>query len=152
MTTPAPPETGSDWMAVLARLITAGAELAVTDPDGTLAYRAPLARHHRVDDDHPVLWIRPLPEPAPPRVTGGPSQFGLNTCRRRSLPTDQVTVGADRVTFGLPTGQTAQILPIGDDLRPQLDRWDDFVLTVLPGDIELALEDLTDDSWHGPWA
>ncbi len=152
MTTPAPAETGSEWMAVLARLVTAGAELAVTDPDGTLAYRAPLARHHRVDDDAPVAWIRPLPEPAPPSVPGGPSQFGLNACRRRSLPTDQVTVAAGGVTFGLPTGQTAEILPITDDLQPQLDRWDDFVVTVLPADIEVALEDLTDDSWHGPWA
>ncbi len=150
--TPAPTGTGSEWMAILTRLITAGAELAVTDSDGTLAYRAPLARHHRDDDDHPVVWIRPLPEPAPPNIPGGPHQFGLNVCRRRSLPTDQVTVDADRVTFGLTTGQTAVILPIADDLRPQLDRWDDFVITVLPGDIELALEDLTDDSWHGPWA
>ncbi len=137
---------------MLARLITAGAELAVTDPDGTLAYRAPLARHHRVEDDHPLVWIRPLPEPAAATLLGGPAHFGLNACRRRSLPTDQVTVGADRVTFGLSTGQTAEILPISGDLRPQLDRWDDFVVTVLPGDIELALDDLTDDSWHGPWA
>ncbi len=152
MTTPAPTETGSEWMAVLARLVHAGAELAVTDPDGTLAYRAPLARHHRVDDDDPVAWIRPLPEPAPPSVPGGPSPFGLNACRRRSLPTDQVTVGADRVTLGLSTGQTAEILPIVEDLQPQLDRWDDFVITVLPADIEVALDDLTDDSWHGPWA
>ena len=143
---------GDDWRAVLARLVAAGAELAVTDPDGTLAYRAPLARHHRVDDDHPMVWIRPLPEPAPPRVTGGPSQFGLNACRRRSLPTQRVTVAGGGVTFGIPTGQTAQILPIADDLRPQLDQWDDFVMTVLPGDIEVALEDLTDDSWHGLWA
>ncbi len=150
MTTPHP--GGGDWRILLARLITAGAELAVTDPDGTLAYRAPLARHHRVDDDDPVVWIRPLPEPAPPSVPGGASQFGLNACRRRSLPTDRVTVAAGGVTFGLPTGQTAEILPITDDLRPQLDRWDDFVVTVLPGDIEVALEDLTDDSWHGPWA
>lgn len=143
---------GGDWRAVLVQLVTDGAELAVTNPDGTLAYRAPLARHHRVDDDHPILWVRPLPEGAPPDVEGGPWRYGLNACRRRSLPTDRVTVGADRVTFGLPTGQTAEIRPIGYDLQPELDRWDDFVITVLPADIELALEDLADDSWHGPWA
>ena len=152
MNTPATPHTDAEWRAVLARLVTAGAELAVTDPDGTLAYRAPLARHHRIDQDHPVMWIRPLPEPAPPTVPGGPSTFGLNTCRRRGLTTDRVTAAADTVTFGLPTGQTAEIHPIGVDLQPRLDGWDDFVLTVLPGDLELALEDLVDDSWHGPWA
>ena len=151
MTTPANPTTG-DWRVVLARLVAGGAELAVTDPDGTLAYRAPLARHHRLEEDHLVVWIRPLPEPAPSDVPGGPPTFGLNACRRRSLTTDRVTTAGDVVTFGLPTGQTAQIHPVGADLRPRLDRWDDFVLTVLPGDIELALEDLTDDSWHGPWA
>ena len=152
MTTPPTPLTDGDWRAVLARLVTAGAELSVTDPDGTLAYRAPLARHHRIEEDHPIVWIRPLPEPAPPAVPGIPSTFGLNACRRRSLTTDRVVAGADRVTFGLPTGQTAQIHPVGDDLHHQLDGWDDFVLTVLPGDVELALEDLADDSWHGPWA
>ncbi len=152
MTTPTDLQ-GDDWRIVLARLVTAGAELAVTDPDGTLAYRAPLARHHRVEADHPIVWVRPLPEPAPADVPGGPPRFGLNTCRRRSLTTDHVTVaGAERVTFGLSTGQTAQIHPIADDLQPQLDQWDDFVITVLPADVELALEDLTDDSWHGPWA
>lgn len=152
MTTTATPETASQWTEVLARILTAGAELTVTNPDGTSAYRAPLARHHRIDAEHPIVWVRPLAEPAPPTVPGGPSQFGLNTCRRRSLTTDRATVGVDRVTFSLLTGQTAQIGPIGDDLRPQLDRWDDFVLTVLPGDVQLALEDLGDDSWHGPWA
>lgn len=152
MTTPPTPLTDADWRAVLAGLVTAGAELAVTDPDGTLAYRAPLARHHRIDEDHPIVWIRPLPDPAPPSLTGGAPTFGLNACRRRSLGTDRVTAGADRVTFSLPTGQTAQIHPISGDLQPHLDRWDDFVLTVLPGDIELTLEDLADDSWHGPWA
>lgn len=151
MTTPTA-RPGGAWRAVLAQIVTAGAELAVTDPDGTLAYRAPLARHHRIDDDHPILWVRPLPEGAPPVVQGGPWRFGLNACRRRSLAADQVTVGAAWVTFSLPTGQTAEIRPIGGDLQPGLDRWDDFVSTVLPADIELALEDLTDDSWHGPWA
>ena len=152
MTTPPTPRTEPDWRSVLARLIAAGAELTVTDPDGTLAYRAPLARHHRIDDDHPIVWIRPLPEPAPPSHAGGPSHFGLNACRRRSLTTDHVTVGTDRVTFDLPPSQTAEIHPVADDLHPRLDRWDDFVITVLPADVELALEDLTDDSWHGPWA
>ncbi len=150
MTTPHP--GGGNWRIVLARLLIAGAELTVTDPDGTIAYRAPLARHHRVEDDHQVLWIRPLPDAVAPDVEGGRWWFGLNACRRRSLPTDRVIAGVDRVTFMIPTGQTADIHPIGDDLQAVLARWDDFVLTVLPGDIELALEDLTDDSWHGPWA
>jgi hypothetical protein len=40
---------------------TAGAALAVTDPDGHLAYQAPLARMSRIDDQDPaVLWIRPV--------------------------------------------------------------------------------------------
>ena len=151
--TPATPHTDGDWRAVLAGLVTAGAELTVTDPDGTLAYLAPLARHHRVDDDEPVVWIRPLTDPAAPDVKGGPWRFGLNACRRRALPTERVVaVGDSRVVLDLPTGQTAEIHPIGEDLQAQLDRWDDFVLTVLPADVELALEDLTDDSWHGPWA
>ncbi len=140
------------WTAMLRRLIETGAELEVSDPDGTVVFRAALARHHRIDDEYPVLWIRPLAEADPPDVAGGPWQFGLNACRRRSLPTDRVTPSDDRVTFEAPGGHTAEIRPIADDLRAQLEQWDVFLLTVLPADVELALEDLTDDSWHGRWA
>ncbi len=140
------------WTAMLRRLIETGAELEVSDPDGTVVFRAALARHHRIDDEYPVLWIRPLAEADPLDVAGGPWQFGLNACRRRSLPTDRVTPSDDRVTLEIPGGQTAEIRPIGDDLHAQLEQWDVFLLTVLPADVELALEDLTDDSWHGRWA
>ena len=142
----------ADGRVMLRRLIETGAELAVTDSDRTVVFRAALARHHRIDDEYPVLWIRPLAEADPPDIVGGPWQFGLNACRRRSLPTDQVTTGADLVILQVPGGQTAEIRPIADDLRAQLDRWDVFLLAVLPGDVELALEELTDDSWHGQWA
>lgn len=147
-----PATVGSEaWEAVLLRLVETGAELAVTDPDGSLAFRAPLARHYRVDGEHPVLWIRPLAEADPPEHARG-RRFGLNSCRRRSLPTDRAAGDVDLVSFELPTGQVAEIHPVSPGLRAQLELWDDFVLTVLPGDIEVALEDLTDDSWHGPWA
>ena len=125
--------------------------VAVTDPDGTTTYRAPLARHHRIDHDHHVLWIRPIVGDSIPG-SGGTLRFGLNACRRRSLPSDRAAADVDQIRFELATDQTAHIRVAGDDLHAQLERWDAFVLTVLPADIELTLEDLTDDSWHGPWA
>lgn len=83
----------------------AGAQLVVINSDSTEAFRVPLARHWRVDDEDPhLIWIRP--------VLGGYEEngapaFSLNLARRRSLGyTDGHLEGHD-VVLHLRSGQTA---------------------------------------------
>jgi hypothetical protein len=127
-----------------------GAELVVDEPDGREALRAPLARMWRFDDDGTAVWVRP--------VVGGYHRdgigdvFSLSLARSRALSLSQVTVDGRELRLELATGQRARIRPISAELAPELERWDTFVVCVLPADVEADLDRLADDSWHGEWA
>ncbi|GJF30276.1 hypothetical protein KNE206_29760 [Kitasatospora sp. NE20-6] len=136
----------------------AGAQIVVTDPDGTEAFRAALARHWREDeDDANLLWIRPV-------VGGGLSPepefgyvFNLSLARRRALHWH--TAGVDDrggVVLRLAAseggeGQRARIEPAGGAELEELARWDTFVDMLSPEE-EQALEELAEDSWGGRFA
>ena len=136
----------------------AGAQLVVTNPDGTEAFRAALARHHRTDQDDPqLLWIRPV-------VGGGPSTspdfdyaFSLSAARRRSLHWQAAAIDeTGDVVLHLvapdeEAGQTARIQPARDSELEELKRWDTFVDQLDP-DEEEALDALEEDSWNGRFA
>lgn len=128
-----------------------GAELVVTNPDGSEAFRAPLARMWRAEPDSNVIWIRPVLG-GHQEYPGGPWRFPLADVRRRNLNYTDVTISDNEVVFELVNDQRARLRPTRPDLQPQLEHWDTFVLTVLPADIEAALTELAEDSWHGPWA
>lgn len=126
----------------------AGAELVVCDPDGTETFRAPLARHWRIDneDDH-TIWIRP--------ILGGYQQdegtpaFNLGLARRRALTYTKVDLDGDGVVFHLASGQTAHIQPATGTELAELCRWDRFYLATLTQEETEALDELAEDSWHG---
>ncbi|WP_051740030.1 hypothetical protein [Kitasatospora sp. MBT66] len=134
----------------------AGAQLVVTDPDGTEVFRAPLARHHRIDPDQPnLLWLRPIvggsPNPDVPTLY----DYNLNVARRRALVWDRVEVGADgAVSFQLAPlgdeeqGQGARVEAADGEELETLSRWDDFV-SRLSADDEAELDRLAADSWTG---
>lgn len=148
------------WEIALAHLLAptelgGGGELAVYDDNDDVVFRAPLARHFRIDLAAGVVWVRPVVGGSAPleRRTGEPSyRFSLNAARRRALPVEAVEHRGEELVFALADGGRAHVHPIGDDLRPELDRWDTFVLATLPADVERALDGLDDDSWNGPWA
>lgn len=156
--------TPPDWAQLLARLLGQpnhnGAELTVTDDTGTENFRAPLARHYRIDDqaDQPVLWLRPITGGygAADRQPGEPERrYSLNAMRSRAIPAHHVDHHPgppENLAFHLPDGRHARIRPAAADLRPELDAWDTWTTLILPAEIELELDQLNDDSWHGPWA
>jgi hypothetical protein len=120
-----------------------GAELEVHHPDGTLAFLAPLARHHRVDPDASVeartcIWIRPIvggytPDPRRP---GDPIYaFDLAQARRRNLTFTHARRDGDALVFDLDSGQRAQVRPARSDLLTELHRWDTwYYLHLTPTD------------------
>jgi hypothetical protein len=127
-----------------------GAQLVITEPDGTETFRAPLARHRRVDDqDTHVLWIRPIHSGTAAGPAGLPV-FSLSVCRRRGLAFTRATVSRDGdVVLTLASGQRAIIQPAaGPDLET-LKLWDEFTLNVLSAEEELDLDRLNGDSWYG---
>ncbi|MFE9121504.1 hypothetical protein [Streptomyces sp. NPDC007172] len=129
--------------------VDAGAQLVVSDPDGTEVFRAALARHHRFEDDgDKVIWIRPL-------VGGQDTEsgylFNLGLARRRSLPVAQAALVGDGVEIDLATGQKARIEPADGPELKQLARWDDFTSRLTPEE-DTALGRLDADSWHGRYA
>lgn len=138
-----------------------GATLRVTDPDGTLVYTAPLARMWRLDPDDPtVLWLRPIAGRATPPDgdTELTPTFSLSAARRRSIAADTVHLSADgdtatpMITVEQRTGQRATITVAAGDELAELAAWDTFTLTVLSAADEAALEELAEDSCHGPHA
>lgn len=148
-----PPDTTStQWNEELdtrmTRLLTEGAELSVSHPDGTSAFRAALGRCHRVDADSGAVWILPLVggyRPARPEP-GGEYAFDLEITRRRNLTFHRVHVDEhDRLVFELINDQTAVVQPAGADLVGRLRRWDTYYAT-LPADIQTALDTLTADT------
>lgn len=137
------------WLAELER----GAEIEVRDPDGTVAFLAPLARHHRLDPDDDVLWLRPVVGGYVPSGGGTPPYaFHLNEARARAISTRDVSMHGDEIVFVTGTGQVAHLRPAGPETRAELDRWDDFVYLVLSAEEEAALDEVWGDSYYGEWA
>jgi hypothetical protein len=129
----------------------AGALLLVTDPDGTEAFRAPLARHCRLDDeDHYTIWVRPILGGY--QEDDGTAAFNLSLARRRALDYATVALEGDEVVFQLRSGQTARIKPAADVELVELRRWDSFTfMTLTPEEVE-TIDELAEDSWHGRFA
>ena len=135
----------------LQHLLTTGAELVVTDPDGGVVFTAPLARAWRLDPDDPdCLWLRPLAEP----VTGEDETtvFSLNQCRRRALDLTAVHTEPEALVAELATGQRARIQPATAAAAATLDAWDTFVGARLDAGEERTLDALEEDSWTGRYA
>ncbi|WP_030390812.1 hypothetical protein [Streptomyces sp. NRRL S-241] len=128
--------------------VDAGARLVVSDPDGSEVFRAALARHHRFEDDEPVIWIRPL---VGGQETGSGYLFNLSLIRRRSLSVASADLVDDGVEMALTTGQRARIEPADGPELEQLTRWDDFTNRLTPEEDD-ALRRLDADSWHGRYA
>lgn len=128
--------------------VDAGAQLVVTDPDGTEVFRQGLARHHRTNaENENLIWIRPL-------VGGSQAPdlgwvFNLNVARRRALQWETAVVdeGGD-VVLHLVSGQVARVQPAEGEELAAVEHWDQFV-DRLTADEEAALGHLDADSWHG---
>jgi hypothetical protein len=128
-----------------------GAQLVITEPDGTQTMRAPLARHYQLDDEDPhVLWLRPVTGGTQTTGPAGLPVFNLSLCRRRGLAFTTATIDQDgNIILALRGGQTATIQPATDCELATLNRWDDFTLNILTAEEELDLDRLDTDSWHG---
>jgi hypothetical protein len=140
----------------------AGAELVVTDPGGREAFRAPLARHHRVDEHDPqLIWIRPIIGGYAPADPSSEHDylFHLSTARRRGLhflhaAVDDSVQDGDRagdVVLRLYGGQSARISQASGPARTQLWLWDQFLSTALTAEQARQLAQLREDSWIGPY-
>jgi hypothetical protein len=129
----------------------AGAQLIVTEPDGTEAFRAPLARHHMPDPDDPyLLWIRPVLGGTPSPEPGGGYVFNLSLSRRRGLAYTSARIDENGdLVLVLRSGQGATIQPAAGRELEELQRWDDFTLNVLTAEEEADLDRLDGDSWYG---
>jgi hypothetical protein len=109
-----------------------GAELEVRDPDGTLAFLTPLARHHRVDaeasdKERTCIWIRPIAggHSPDPRRPGDPDYaFDLVEARRRNLTFSHGRRDGDTLVFELDGAQLAHIRPARPELLAELQCWD----------------------------
>lgn len=125
-----------------------GAELEVRHPDGAVALRAPLARHHRVEGSN-LVWVRPVvggyaPEHDEP---GQPAYaFDLAAARRRALDFTSVQVEGDAIHLELTSGQAAVIRPATGDTLAELQRWDTYYYTVLDVETQAELDALAHDS------
>jgi hypothetical protein len=126
-----------------------GAQLIITAPDGTEVFGAPLARHHRFDDQDPhVLWVRPILGGT--TALDGDYVFNLSLSRRRALAwTSAAVTDHGDVVLDLQGGQTATIQPAAGAELDDIGRWDDFTLNTLTAEEELALDMLDTDSWYG---
>jgi hypothetical protein len=131
-----------------------GAELKVRHADGTVAFLAPLARHHRVDPDasddrRTCIWIRPIlggysPDPRRP---GDPAYaFDLAQARRRNLTFTHAHRDGDRLVFELENGQRADVRPARSELLAELRRWDKWYYLHLTATQQAELDALELDS------
>lgn len=128
--------------------LNAGAQLVVTEPDGTEVLRAALARHFRLDPDEAhLIWVRPITSGDVDPTTGEPV-FNLNVCRRRALAWTEVRVAGGAVLLTLEGSQLARIEPAGGKELAELHSWDDFILGLSASE-EKDLDDLESDSWWG---
>lgn len=130
-----------------------GAELEVSDPDGSIVFLAPLARHYRLEPEESVLWVRPVVGGyVPIAASGSPAYaFHLDEARARAISTSDVRLEAEELVLTTAAGQVARIRPAGPQTRPELDRWDDFCLLVLSAAEEAALDEVWGDSYYGDW-
>lgn len=148
------------WRSRLAALLAgsgsggdAGAEIEVTDPGGEVVLLAPLARHHRLDEDG-TLWLRPIiggyrPVPG----VGMPEwAFSLEAARPRSFAPGSIRVEGEELVAHLDAGHVARIRPAGPAALSELARWDTFCATVLTADEEADLDAVWGDSYLGLWA
>lgn len=129
-----------------------GAEINVTEPDGSETFRAPLARQYQLDGEDPhVLWLRPvLGSGTPAAESGGLPAFNLSVCRRRGFAIAETALDEHGyLVLTLRGGQTALIQPATDRELETLNRWDEFVLNVLTAEEERDLDRLDTDSWYG---
>jgi hypothetical protein len=155
--------TAPDWEARLAQLLAGdgqlggGAEIEVLHPDGSVALLAPLARHHRVEDDEtgpPVVWIRPVVAGYAPEGERGlpPYAFHLNEARPRALQLAGLEEVGHELVFRTAAAQLVRIRPAGPQTLLELERWDTFCAVVLSAEDEAALDRVWGDSWWGDWA
>lgn len=128
--------------------VDAGARLVVFNPDGSEAFRAALARHHRFEDAEPVVWIRPL---IGGQDTDDGYLFNLGVTRRRSLHWGTVRLAGDGIEIDLVQEQRARIEPADGPELTELSRWDDFT-NRLTAEEDAALRNLDADSWQGRYA
>lgn len=129
-----------------------GAELEVSHPDGSAAFRAALARHHRVEPPN-LVWIRP--------VIGGDGlgddelehdesgraahAFDVDVARRRALQVRTALADGQELHLELATGQTAVIRPAAADTLAELSRWDTWYYTALGAAGQRELDALDHD-------
>ncbi len=148
-----------EWEERLARWLgggqdlLAGAELEVAEPDGTVVFLAPLARHHRLEGD--TLWLRPVVggyEPSGDEPGLPPYAFSLNQARARALSTAGLRSEGEELVLPQPSGQVARIRQARPTILAELERWDTFFYTVLSATEEAELDRLWGDSWWGQWA
>lgn len=125
------------WYPRLHELLTSptGAQLEVTDPDGTTIYLAPLARSSRIEDT--IVWFR--------QIIGTGPEFDFNHCRRRSLPAAGQIDDAN-VCFTIDEG-TATISPANPDGQAAIAAWDNYLSTRCDEQTRTELAALAEDSW-----
>ncbi|MFV2198859.1 hypothetical protein [Nocardiopsis sp. LOL_012] len=129
----------------------AGAQLVVVQTDGREVFRAPLARHARIDQEQErLVWVRPIHSGGIDPATGT-RVYNLNLCRRRALSWSRAGVDGDAVVLTLASGQRARIEPAEGDELAELRLWDAFVLGLSVQEEE-ELEALSGDSWWGSHA
>lgn len=140
----------AEWLADLE----VGAELEVSDPDGTVVFLAPLARHYRLESEESVLWVRPVVGGYVPTGEPGlpPYAFHLNEARARAISIEQLSFDGEVLELRTAAGQLARIRPAGPETRPELERWDSFYYLVLSAEEEQALDAVWGDSYYGDWA
>jgi hypothetical protein len=128
----------------------AGAQLAVVESDGAIAFLAPLARHCRLDEtDQQLVWVRPI---VGGYLEHGAPYFNLNMARRRGLTFTDAELDGDGIVFELQNDQTARIQPAADETLTELQRWDTFFYTTLTDQEANDLARLDADSWNGRFA
>ncbi len=147
-----------EWEERLARWLSGGqdlqggAELEVAEPDGAVAFLAPLARHYRLEGD--TLWVRPVVggyQPSGDEPGLPPYAFSLNQARARALSLAGLRVEGDELVLPQPSGQVAHIRQAGPATLAELQRWDTFFYTVLSATEEAELDRVWGDSWWGQW-
>ncbi|MFZ3494548.1 hypothetical protein ACODT5_15215 [Streptomyces sp. 5.8] len=130
--------------------VDAGAQLRIIHDEGYEVFLQALARHHRMEHDEQLIWIRPL-------VGGGESAelgyvFNLSAARRRGLNWTQAHLEENGdVALLLESGETAIIQPAEGEQLAELERWDHFT-DRLTREEEAQLDALDADSWHGQFS
>ena len=124
-----------------------GAELEVRHDDGSPAFRAALARHHRTEPPD-LVWIRPVVGGhAPDRAEAGQPlyAFDLDLARRRGLHVTGVRSDGAELRLDLATGQTAVVRPAAPDTLAELQRWDTWYYTACDSATQRELDALDHD-------